>query len=83
MFGLMDTLGWAGTIGLGIFYWNVGSGKMMLAYYWGTAGALAWFIAGVLSYYGYATSLPSLMATEAVVIFMNIRGMYRYKKGLN
>lgn len=79
----MDTLGWIGTVGLGMFYWKIGSGKVLEAYFFGIAGASAWFVAGVLSHYGYESQLPSLMATEAVVIGMNIRGIYRWKKGLN
>ena len=80
---LMDILGWGGAAGLGLFYWFLGSGKVLKAYVFGTIGALAWLIVGVLTHHGYAAELPSLIGTEALVLVMNIRGIYRWKKGLN
>ena len=77
---VLDIIGWVGAAGLGIFYWLLGSGRVLAAYGFGTAGALAWLVVGVASEMGYAAELPSLIATEIVVIVMNIRGIYKWKK---
>lgn len=79
-FFLLDWLGWAGMLGLGLFYWLIGSGKVLQAYVWGTLGAGAWLIVGVLTYYGYAAQLPSLILMETMVIILNIRGIINWRK---
>ena len=78
---LLDAIGWVGAAGLGLFYWLLGSGKVLKAYAYGTAGALAWLTVGVLTEMGYAAELPSLIGTEVMVVVMNIRGIYKWKRG--
>ncbi len=76
----LDLIGWAGMVGLGAFYWLLGSGKVLSAYLWGTAGAFAWLIVGVATFLGYAAQLPSLIFMEFMVIVMNIRGIRHWLK---
>lgn len=77
---LMDAIGWVGMLGLGMFYWLLGSKKVLAAYVWGTLGAAAWLAVGVATELGYATQLPSLIAMEIMVIIMNIRGILNWRK---
>ena len=76
----LDFVGWTGMLGLGLFYWLLGSGKVLQAYIWGTLGALAWLVVGVATKLGYASELPSLIFMEAMVIAMNIRGIRNWYK---
>lgn len=76
----LDWLGWGGMIGLGLFYWLLGSGKVLQAYVWGTIGAAAWLAVGVLTQLGYAAQMPSLIFMEAMVIGMNIRGIIHWRR---
>ena len=76
----LDFVGWAGMLGLGLFYWLLGSGKVLQAYIWGTLGAFAWLVVGVATKLGYASELPSLIFMEAMVIVMNIRGIRNWYK---
>ena len=71
----LDFVGWVGMFGLGLFYWLLGSGKVLHAYLWGTLGALAWLIVGVATEMGYAAKLPSLIVMESMIIVMNARGI--------
>lgn len=77
---LLDLLGWLGLFGLGLFYWLLGSGKVLKAYIWGTFGAAAWLVVGILTHFGFAAQLPSLIAMEAMVIVMNIRGIINWRR---
>ncbi len=77
----LDFVGWGGMLMLGLFYWLLGSGKVLHAYLWGTLGALAWLIVGVATELGYAAKLPSLVAMELMIIGMNIRGIWKWKRG--
>jgi hypothetical protein len=79
---LLDILGWVGFFGLGVFYWLLGSGKVLTAYIWGTIGAAAWLAVGILTHFGFAAQLPSLIIMEAMVIVMNIRGIINWRKSL-
>ena len=76
----MDWIGWTGFVGLGLFYWLLGSGKVLQAYVWGTLGAVAWLLVGILTELGYAARLPSLIYMEIMVIAMNIRGIMKWRK---
>jgi len=76
---LMDILGWLGAAGLGVFYWLIGSGKVLRAYIFGTLGAAAWLAVGILTKFGYASELPSLIGMEIMVIIMNIRGIIKWR----
>ncbi len=76
----LDAIGWAGAVGLGMFYWLLGSKKVLAAYIWGIAGGFAWLTVGIATELGYATQLPSLIAMEAMVIVMNIRGIANWRK---
>lgn len=76
----LDFVGWAGMLGLGAFYWLVGSGKVLQAYIWGTLGAFAWLVVGIATKLGYASELPSLIFMEVMVIVMNIRGIRNWYK---
>ena len=77
----LDILGWIGTIGLFAFYWLLGSKLVLPAYIFGTIGAAMWLVIGILTHLGYAAELPSLVVMESVIIIMNIRGIYKWKKG--
>jgi hypothetical protein len=77
---ILDLIGWIGFTGLGLFYWLVGSGKVLQAYAYGTVGALAWLVVGVATEMGYATELPSLITMEIMVVVMNIRGIINWRK---
>jgi len=77
----IDGIGWIGFIGLGMFYWLLGSGKVVQAYYWGIVGGIAWLIIGILTKMGYASELPSLIVMEIMIIGMNIRGIIMWKRG--
>jgi len=79
----LDFIGWIGLAGLSIFYWLLGSGKVLMAYIYGIIGAMAWLIVGIATKMGYASELPSLIVMEAMVIVMNIRGIYYWKKEQN
>lgn len=79
----LDLIGWVGFVGLGIFYWLLGSGKVLVAYIFGIIGAIAWLIVGIATEMGFAAQLPSLIIMEAMVILMNIRGIYKWKKEYN
>lgn len=77
---MIEILGWAGFAGLMLFYWRLGSGRVLSAYLFGTAGATAWLAVGVLLQCGYVGMLPSLVATEAAVIVMNVRGIMQWRR---
>jgi hypothetical protein len=77
---LVSVLGWLGFAGLAAFYWLIGSGKVLKAYVFGTIGAVAWLFVGIASYYGAVPELPSLVVMEAMVVAMNIRGIYNWRK---
>lgn len=77
---ILDFVGWAGACGLFIFYWLLGSQKVLSAYIFGTLGALAWLAVGIATQMGYASELPSLIVMEVVVIIMNIRGILNWRK---
>lgn len=63
-----------------MFYWLLGSGKVLKAYVFGTLGALSWLAVGVLTQFGFASELPSLIGTELLVVGMNIRGVINWRK---
>lgn len=73
--------GWAGTIGLFLFYWLLGSGKVLHAYIYGTVGAAFWLVIGIASMFGIHPTLPSLILMESVIIIMNIRGIIKWNRG--
>ncbi len=75
----MDALGWLGAAGLFAFYWLLGSKRVLLAYIFGTLGAAAWLVIGILTELGYAAELPSLIVMEAVIIVMNVRGIIAWR----
>jgi len=77
---ILDLIGWVGFAGLGLFYWLVGSGKVLQAYIYGTIGALAWLVVGIATQFGYASELPSLITMEIMVVLMNIRGIINWRK---
>jgi len=72
--------GWLGTLGLFLFYWLLGSGKVLPAYIYGTIGAFGWLIVGIGTMYSVHVQLPSLILMESVVIIMNIRGILNWRK---
>ena len=76
----LSLCGWLGTLGLFLFYWLLGSGKVLSAYIYGTIGALGWLIVGIGTMYHYHVQLPSLILMESVVIVMNIRGIVNWRK---
>jgi nicotinamide riboside transporter PnuC len=76
----LDWIGWIGFVGLGLFYWLLGSGNVLQAYIFGTIGAVAWLIVGIATQLGFASQLPSLIIMETMVILMNIRGIYNWRK---
>lgn len=76
----MDFLGWAGAMGLFVFYWLLGSKRVVMAYVFGIIGSIMWLVIGILIAMGYATTLPSLIVMESVIIIMNIRGIIAWKK---
>ena len=80
---MMDAIGWLGFTGLGLFYWQLGSGKVLSAYIYGTLGALAWLAVGVMSHLGIHSELPSLVVMETMVVIMNIRGILHWRKERN
>lgn len=81
---IMETLlwlfGWLGTIGLFIFYWLIGSGKVVQAYVAGIIGGFFWLLIGVGTMYGIHPTLPSLVLMESVIIIMNIRGIIKWRR---
>lgn len=78
---ILDLLGWGGTIGLLLFYWFLGSGKVMKAYVYGTIGALMWLVVGIATtFFAASGQLPSLIFMETSVVFMNIRGIINWRK---
>jgi len=77
---LLDIIGWVGFVGLGLFYWLLGSGKVLVAYIFSIIGAGAWLCVGIASEMGYAAELPSLITMETMIIAMNIRGIYNWRK---
>jgi len=74
-------LGWGGTIGLFVFYWLLGSGKVVQAYTAGIIGGVFWLIIGIGTMFGVHVQLPSLVLMETVIIVMNIRGIIKWKRG--
>ncbi len=78
----MDALGWLGAAGLFAFYWLIGSKRVLLAYLFGTLGAAAWLVIGILTELGYAAELPSLIVMESVIIVMNVRGFLAWRRGV-
>jgi len=76
----LDVLGWAGTIGLFLFYWLLGSKRVVMAYVFGIIGGAMWLTIGILTHFGYAAELPSLVLMESVIIVMNIRGIIKWRK---
>lgn len=77
---VLDLIGWVGFVGLGLFYWLLGSGKVLQAYIYGTMGAIAWLIVGILTEFGFAAQLPSLVMMEIMVVGMNIRGIILWRR---
>ena len=67
----LDLIGWVGFVGLGIFYWLLGSGKVLVAYIFGIIGAIAWLIVGIATEMGFAAQLPSLIIMEAMQKLLN------------
>lgn len=76
----LDLVGWIGFLGLGAFYWLLGSGEVLTAYIFSIIGAGAWLVIGVASEMGYAAELPSLITMETMIILMNIRGIWNWRK---
>lgn len=76
----VNILGWLGTFGLFAFYWLLGSGKVLQAYIWGCFGAAGWLTIGILSHFDIHAEMPSLVLMETVVIIMNIRGIFNWRK---
>ena len=76
----LDVVGWIGFVSLGLFYWLLGSGKVLIAYIFSIIGAGAWMVIGIASEMGYAAELPSLITMEAMIILMNIRGIWKWRK---
>jgi len=77
----LDLLGWGGAVGLLLFYWLMGSQRIMPAYIAGTLGGVCWFIIGIVTWFwDVSVSLPSLAIMEAMVITLNVRAMWRWHK---
>ncbi len=76
----LDMIGWLGAICLGLFYYLLGSGKVVVAYVFSLIGGVFWLTIGVATIMGYAAHMPSLIATEVMVIVLNIRGIYKWMR---
>ena len=76
----LDYLGWLGGLSLAVFYWELGKGNVLRAYIFNIIGSSAWLVVGVLTYFGFASDLPSLIATEAMFIVLAIKGIIFWRK---
>ena len=79
-FWFLDYMGWLGGGFLAVFYWKLGKGKVLEAYIYNILGSGCWLAVGILTHYGYAAQLPSLIATEAMFILLAAKGIYFWRK---
>ncbi len=76
----LDWVGWGGFVTLGAFYFLLGSGKVVPAYVFSLTSSVFWLVIGTAFMLGYAARMPSLIAMEIMVIGLNIRGIYLWRK---
>ncbi len=78
----LDILGWGGAVGLLLFYWFMGSQKVMRAYVAVTLGAACWLI-NWLNYNVHRSGGRIAVVGDyggAMVIGLNVRAMIKWYK---